>query len=270
MPKNGHIPLIIAHRGSSALAPENTMAAFHKAIEDRADGLEFDVRLAKDGVPVVFHDATLRRIARKNISVISLRAEELQKLDVGSWFNIKNPRKANLKFSAETIPTLAYLLDVLGDYKGLIYIELKCKADELTTLVRAVIKVVQSSKLFPNIIIKSFKLEAIALTNKLLPEVRTAALFAPKILTILRKQTQLIEKARECKADEISLHFSLATQKIVEKAREFGMPTIIWTADHPVWVKRSCDIGIRAIITNNPARLLVKRDEIFGKHPAFI
>lgn len=269
MQKNGHLPLIIAHRGASALAPENTLAAFQKAIEDRADGLEFDVRLAKDGVPVVFHDATLRRVAKKNLYVNSLTAEELQTVDVGSWFNTKNPRKANYRFSGETIPTLAQLLDVLEDYKGLLYIELKCKDHEINALVEAVTKIIRRSKLFPNITIKSFKLEAIAQTNRLLPEVRTAALFAPKIMTILRKQARLIDKAQECRADELSLHYSLATQKLVGKAKEFGFPTIIWTADHPVWVKRSYDIGIRAIITNNPARLLAKRMELFQKQSAF-
>ncbi len=65
MEKNRNKPLIIAHRGASALAPENTLAAFQKAIEDGAEGIEFDVQLAKDGVPVVFHDFKLERIGRK-------------------------------------------------------------------------------------------------------------------------------------------------------------------------------------------------------------
>lgn len=265
MQKNGHSPLIIAHRGASAIAPENTLAAFQRAIEDGADGLEFDVRLAKDGVPVVFHDATLRRIAGKNIRLTNVNSDELGKLDVGSWFNLKYPKKAVQKFSSETIPTLTEFLEFLGDYKGLLYLELKCKEAEIQTLVKAVTEIVKNSKLFPKITIKSFKLEAVAHTNKLLPEVRTAALFAPKIMTLLKKQSYLIEKAQECKADELSLHFSLATHKLVESAESQGFSTIIWTADHPVWVKRASEIGLKAIITNNPARLLAKRYEFFNK-----
>ncbi len=265
MHKNGHLPLIIAHRGASAVAPENTLAAFQRAIEEGADGLEFDVRLAKDGVPIVFHDAQLRRIANRNVSVIKFTAEELQTLDVGSWFNLKYPKKANEKFSRETIPTLEQFLSFLGDYRGLLYLELKCKEAEISTLVKNVTEIVKKSKLFPNIIIKSFKLKAVTETNKILPEVRTAALFAPEVMTILRKQIRLIEKARECHADELSLHFSLATHKIVKRAEKQGMPTIIWTADHPVWVKRASEIGLKAIITNNPARLLAKRHELFNK-----
>lgn len=266
MQKNGNSPLIIGHRGSSSLAPENTLAAFQKAIEDGADGLELDVRLAKDGVPVVFHDATLRRIAGKKNRVINVNSEELQTLDVGSWFNLKYPNKFNSKFSQERIPTLEKFLDFLGDYKELVYLELKCsRADEIPHLVKAVTEIVKKSKLFPYITIKSFALEAVAWTNKLLPEVHTAALFAPKIMTLLDKQSYLIAKARECKADELSLHFSLATYKLVENASNQGLSTIIWTADHPVWVKRASEIGLKAIITNNPARLLAKRHEVFRK-----
>jgi glycerophosphoryl diester phosphodiesterase len=265
MHKNGHSPFIIGHRGASAIAPENTLAAFQKAIDDGADGLEFDVRLSKDGVPVVFHDATLRRIAGRNLRVISLNSEELEKLDVGSWFNAKYPNKYNENFSRERVPTLEKFLEFLGDYKGLLYLELKCKETEIPQLVRAVAEVVKKSKLFANITIKSFTLEAVAETNRLLPEVRTAALFAPKITTLLDKQSYLIAKAQECQADELSLHFSLATYKLVESAKLQGLPTIIWTADHPVWVKRASEIGLKAIITNNPARLLAKRHEVFNK-----
>lgn len=265
MSKNRHLPLIIAHRGASVSAPENTLAAFQKAIEEGADGLEFDVRIAKDGVPIVFHDATLRRIAKRNIKVINFTAQEMQNLEVGNWFNLKYPKKADPKFSRETVPTLAQFFDFLGDYQGLLYLELKCKEAEIPALVKNVTEIVRKSKLFPNLIIKSFKLKAVAETNKILPEVRTAALFAPQIMTILQKQTHLIDKAKECQADELSLHFSLATQKIVESAENQGLPTVIWTADHPVWVKRASEIGLKAIITNNPARLLAKRYEFFNK-----
>lgn len=156
MHKNGHSPLIIGHRGASALAPENTFASFRKAIEDGADGLEFDIRLAKDGVPIVFHDATLRRIAGKRLRVINFTAEQLQTLDIGSWFNAKYPNKYDEKFSQETVPTLEQFLEFLGDYKGLLYLELKCKEAELSQLVKAVTEIVKKSKLFANIIIKKF------------------------------------------------------------------------------------------------------------------
>ncbi len=265
MSKSANSPLIIAHRGASKFAPENTLAAFRKAIEDGADGLEFDVRFAKDGVPIVFHDAMLRRTANRNVRVTNFTSSELQNFDIGSWFNLKYPKKADSKFSLETIPTLSRFLEFLGDYKGLLYLELKCKEAELKPLVKAVTDIVRNSKLFSRITIKSFNLEAVAETNRLLSDVKTAALFAPEIMTILNKQSHLIEKAQDCGANELSLHYSLATQKIVESAENQGLSTIIWTADHPVWVKRACEIGLKAVITNNPQRLLAKRHEFLNK-----
>ncbi|MDQ3180314.1 MAG: glycerophosphodiester phosphodiesterase, partial [Acidobacteriota bacterium] len=96
------------------------------------------------------------------------------------------------------------------------------------------------------------------------PEVKTAALFAPKILTILRKEKRLVKIASELGADQISLHFSLCTRKLMEKAAKKNLAVTIWTADNPHWVKRALDLGINAIITNNPARLLAKKQEIFA------
>jgi glycerophosphoryl diester phosphodiesterase len=265
MHANGNKPLIIAHRGASALAPENTLAAFGKAIEDGADGIEFDVRIAKDGVPVVFHDSTLRRMVKKEGRTSHFTAAELQTLDIGAWFNDKNPLKASRSFSGETIPTLERLFSFLKGYQGRLYLEMKGSLAEISALAEVVAKTVRKTDFLPQTIVKSFKLEAIEKVKNLLPEIYTAALFAPKILTLLRKQSRLIERAKDSRADELSLHYSLATEKLVRNAKREGMPTTIWTADHPIWVRRAREIGVHAIITNNPARLLAKRYEILQK-----
>ena len=257
-------PLIVAHRGASALAPENTLAAFQKAIEDGAEGIEFDVQLAKDGVPIVFHDFSLERIGQKKGFVADYTSLELQNLDVGSWFNLKNPSKANCKFSDEAVPTLAQLLNFLKDYKGLIYIELKCDEAETFALVKAVCEIIRNSNLLPLMIVKSFNLDAIFQIKQLLPEVRTAALFAPKIRTILNYKKILLEKAERCSADELSIHRALATRSFVQKASRHRFLVTIWTVNNVVWVKRAADLGINAIITNNPAKLFVKKQDIFS------
>ncbi len=261
--KTSKTPLIIAHRGASSLAPENTVAAYRKAIEDSAEGIELDVRLSKDGVPMVFHDDTLERLAGVEGRVIDRSIAELKRVDVGSWFNLKNPRLFDSGFSNERIPTFEELLEFLKDFKGLIYVELKCQKEEIAPLVKAVCKLVESSKLFPQIILKSFKLRAVSLAKVILPEIHTASLFAPKILNVFHKNKHLLKKAEDCLADEVSLHYSLATKNFVWRARDLGFPITIWTADHPRWVNRAAKLGIKAIITNDPARLLSKRDEIF-------
>lgn len=260
-------PLIIAHRGASEIAPENTLAAFRRAIADGAEGVEFDVRLSKDGVPVVFHDAKLDRIARIDGRLSDFTAAELQKLDVGSWFNLENPKAADADFSAERISTLGEVLEYLRGFFGLIYVELKARESEnIEPLVRAVCREIAHSPLLPQIIVKSFRLQAIPEIRCYCPEVKTAALFAPKIMTILRKEKYLLKLAQEFKADQVSLHFSLVTRKFAEKAAKTNLPVTIWTADNPLWVKRALKLGIGAIITNNPARLLKKRREIINKN----
>ena len=254
-------PLIIAHRGASALAPENTLAAFGKAIADGADGLEFDVRLTKDGEPVVFHDATLRRLSDRKNLVSSLTTAELQKIDVGSWFARRRTNQSGDDFSGERIPTLRALLDFLKDYKGLIYIELKCRESEIEKLSRAVCRIISDSPLLPQIIVKSFQLEVIPHIRRHCPKVKTGALFSPKILTILRKEKRLVNIADELGADMISVHFALATRKMMKKAEKLNLPVTIWTVDNPRWIKRAFDLGLFAVITNNPAILLAKREE---------
>ncbi len=256
------MPLIIAHRGASKHAPENTFAAFKRAIEAGADGIELDVRLAKDGVAMVFHDSSLKRIAGRKGKIAQYTSIELGSIDAGSWFNRAAPKHADPKYKQESIPTLAETLEFLKDFKGLIYIELKCKEADAEGLAKAVCDVICSSKLLPQIAVKSFKLNAIPHIKKFCPSVRTAALFAPKIKNILRKDKHLLNLAEEAGADEISLHFTLATRKLIKKAAKRNLRVIIWTADSPRWVRRALKLGLAAIITNDPARLLARRNEI--------
>jgi len=128
-------PLIIAHRGASASAPENTLAAFRAAVDAGADGIEFDVQLAADGVPVVIHDTDLRRTASVDKRVADLTSLQLSKTDVGSWFAAQ--------FRIETVPTLEQTLHLLRDFNGLIYIELKCELDNFKPLAAAVCDVIR-------------------------------------------------------------------------------------------------------------------------------
>lgn len=255
-------PLIIAHRGASELAPENTLAAFQKACEDKAEGIEFDVQLTKDNQAVVFHDEDLLRIAGKEILIKDLTAEELKLFDVGSWFNQKFPDQASEDFANERISTLAEVLEFLKDYQGVIYIELKCTEKQTEHLSKAVCGAIKDSHLLPNIIVKSFNLDTIPYIKKLCPNVKTATLFAPKVLILLRKEKRLINIAKELKVDFLSLHFSLVTKKLMKKAEKENLKVAIWTADNPRWVKRGLKLGIEHIITNNPARLLKQRREI--------
>jgi glycerophosphoryl diester phosphodiesterase len=262
--ESGRTPLIIAHRGSSAFAPENTFAAFRRAIDDGAEGIEFDVQLSLDGVPVVFHDETLARTAMLEGDVSRFTAARLGRIDNGSWFNAAHPKRANTDFRNETIKTLEETLDFLSDFTGRIFVELKCPDDDVENLSRAVCDVLRSSALKQQIVVKSFRLAIIPLVKMHCPDLRTAALFAPKIMTILRKEKHLVKIAAEFGADELSVHYSLATRQLMKKAERFGLPVTIWTIDSPRWVKRAARLGIESIITNDPQRLLKRRTELIA------
>jgi glycerophosphoryl diester phosphodiesterase len=249
-------PLIVAHRGASAHAPENTIAAFQKAIDEGAEGVEFDLHLAKDGIPVVIHDDDLRRTAMRPECVSNLTSKELAAIDVGSWFNAKHPHLADPNFSNQTIPALTGVLDLLKDFGGLIYIELKCGERDYVDLVTAVCELVRDSRQLSQMIIKSFKLGAIPEVRHLLPSVQTAALFAPEVMLYLRRREHIIALAREFGADQLSVHHALVTPRLCRLASEAKMPLTVWTIDDPLWLARRRNLAITAVITNDPARML--------------
>ena len=250
-------PLIIGHRGASAHAPENTLAAFRRAVEDGADGVEFDVRLSKDGIPVVIHDSRLLRTTGVNRRVSDLTAEELARVDAGSWFNAAHPAKARPEFSAEGVPSLRCVLKSLEEIRGPIFIELKCRTEKaVSPLVESVCREVADSPLRSSVIIESFHLAVIPQTRALLPGVKTAALFAPKIKRLLRKEKYLINIASELGADHLCVHKSLVSGKLVRQAEKHGIPVSVWTANSARWVSRATKQGLYAIITNDPSKLL--------------
>lgn len=257
-------PLIIAHRGASVDAPENTLAAFEAALDAGADGVEFDVQLAADGVPVVIHDETLKRTGRLPKRVADLTSGQLGETDVGSWFNAKFPHRARSGFSNETVPTLERSLRMLTDFRGLIYVELKCDQSNYGPLAEGVCDQLRDSPLLERIVISSFTLPAIAEIRRLLPAVETAALFQPSISTILNRSLRVITAAEKHGAAQLSLHYSLATPKLCSMAGEAALPVTVWTVDHIKWLDHALNRDIRALITNDPAKLIARRREVSG------
>lgn len=261
-------PLIFGHRGSSFSAPENTLIAFKKSYEDGADGIEFDVRLSKDGEVVVIHDASLKRTGGRNDLVSNLSAKELSRIDVGSWFNHRFPIKAKEEFSKATIPTLKEVFEEFkkdpyanadgNDFFFQLYVEMKCDAGEdYKVLVDAVAKEIHSHKIEKQVVVESFDLKAIKELKSIAPEIKTAALFEPKFLRLVRTKKRLIDEALLHDADEIAPHYTLATREMVKASSLAGLKTVIWTTDNPVWIQRAIKYGIHAVITNNP-RIMIE------------
>src|SRR5260370_10924895 len=117
--------LIMAHRGASVIAPENSFAAFALAMESGADGIELDVLLSRDGVSVVIHDATLRRTGLRQEAVAQMDSKQLGKVDAGSWFNRAHPRRAREEYTRECVPTLDQVFRLFRDSDARLYVEMK-------------------------------------------------------------------------------------------------------------------------------------------------
>lgn len=256
-------PLIIGHRGASAIAPENTLGAFVSAIAAGADGIEFDVRLAADGVPVVIHDDSLKRTAGQPLPVNSLSSAELQRVNVGNWFARARKLPAN-KFAAETVPTLEQLFSLFSTNSLLLYLEIKCTPSEREQAVAASVKLIERFNLQSRVIVECFDLDTIAHVKNVEASIRTAALFEPKLAApqALFAGQRLIAQARAAGADEIALHYKLAQKRLIHLARNAGLRVVVWTVDDLRWISKARDLEVEAIITNDPARMLAQRTNL--------
>lgn len=239
------VPLIIGHRGASAVAPENTMAAFQEAIAVGADGIEFDVRLASDGVPVVIHDSTLRRTGGVNRRVADLSWDELSKVDVGGWFKAGS-------FAGETVPSLAQLFELFRTNNRSLYLEMKCDSPaEYKPLAEACCRMIDKYSLKERVVVECFQLSALGIVKEIDPNIKTAALF-DRVFT----DQSVVTRATEIGAMAVALHHRLGRKNLVGKAKQAGLHVAVWTVDDPIWIDRARAMNVDALITNDPARML--------------
>ncbi len=246
----GH-PLVIGHRGASRFAPENTSAAFRLAQESAADGVEFDVRLTRDGIPVIIHDDNLRRTGNSNGRIANLSLEEVKKFDVGSW--------RGSEFKGESVPTLTELFDLFSS-NGLLYLEMKSDVATRQRLAEACCEYILNSGLKERVIVECFDLEAIKIVKTIDSSIATAALFEPSLKALpMTTGERLVEKARAVGANEIALNHRLTNERTVTRAREAGLKVVVWTVDDPLWINRAVDYGIEALITNDPNTMIEAR-----------
>ncbi|HEX3559600.1 MAG TPA: glycerophosphodiester phosphodiesterase [Pyrinomonadaceae bacterium] len=254
----GHIPhsvpLIIGHRGASGYAPENTLAAFDMALQEGADGIEFDVRLARDRVPVVIHDASLLRTAYLERLVEEFDSTLLSQCYVGEWYNAHRPKLARESFVWEQIPTLAQVCERYGAHH--LYIEMKCEQpSRRAELARVVVGLLREHGLGERVVVKSFEHDSLVEVKRLAPEVRTAALFGRSWPRPLVPAAKIIRGAEACGADEISLHRSLLRKTTVKAAQRRGFEVVVWTANSSVLLRRAVALNLRAVITDYPRYL---------------
>lgn len=229
-----------AHRGSSKICPENTMAAFRKALEQGATGIETDVQLTKDGQMVLIHDETLDRTTSGTGWVKDYSLQELQVLDAGSKFDAA--------FQGECIPTLDELLELVKDSGTIVNIELKNGTILYEGLEQKVIERVRAFQMADRVVISSFNHYSLYLCKQIAPEIRTGILYMEGLY-------EPWEYAATLQADALHAYHYAVLPEFVQGAKALGKAYHPFTVNDIKEMQRLLEAGVDGIITDYPDRL---------------
>jgi len=240
-PKENFNVKIIAHRGNSSEAPENTSAAFFKAEEVNADFIEFDVHLTKDGVPVVIHDLTLDRTTNttKPTSLLNARFNDIRDLDAGSWFGDA--------YQGQVIPTLEEVLTLPINVGMLVEIKpYTAPADELAFAVaEALIRTDHARKNRP-LIVGSMSPDVLSELRALVPD---------QAIIAIVETMESYEGHQKLNPDLYAINKSLVTPDLIAKIHSQGKEVWTWTVDEKGSMRHMAKLGIDGIITNVPRQV---------------
>jgi len=244
-------PLIIAHRGWSAKAPENTLAAFRSAMEFGVDGLELDVHQSKDGHIVICHDERLERTTDGKGLIADHTLDELKRLDAGSWFDAA--------YAGEKLPTLEELfraIHALG-WRGLINIELKTSVQRYPGIESKVAELVREFDLVDQVLISSFNHDSLVESRRVAPELPTAALYSKAF-------PEPWNYARSLGCAALHPAHPAVTAELVAGTHVAALTVNAWTVDDPDLARSLAETGVDGIITNAPDRI---REALFPGAP---
>lgn len=237
---------IVAHRGASHDAPENTLASIRLAWRQNADAAEFDIYLSRDGKVVVLHDKDTKRVAGVDRPVAEQTLAELRQLDVGRW---KGPR-----FAGERIPTLAEMLAAVPPGKR-VFIEVKTGAE----IVPALCRDLDAARLKPaQTAVISFNAEVIAAVKRARPELQAYWIVSLKPAKGKRPPTAeaVIERAKAARADGVDLSASEALDRdYAAKVKAAGLQLHVWTVNDAAVARRMHALGVASITTDRPGWL---------------
>ncbi|MGY4879534.1 glycerophosphodiester phosphodiesterase family protein [Vreelandella aquamarina] len=257
---------IIAHRGSSMVAPENTLSAIRQALADGANSVEIDVQLTSDQHVMLYHDTSLQRLTGLPRNFTELTREELSQLDVGNWFGAEH--------RGERIPTLADALRTVRGSASLM-IELKPEFGHERTLANAVLRVLEEENHqrlicwaeqtnhihayatcgFPDVFAE---MRIAVMTPSLLRYIESAA---PQLRTTLLAQLIMPGTLNRRDFDALGLRHNRITPNEIRLARLYGYEVHAWTVNSPARMSTLIDMGVDGIITDYPQQLAQLMDE---------
>ncbi len=250
-------PLVIGHRGNSSSAPANTIESMRQAIELGVDMIELDVRMSKDGIPVLIHNDTVDETTNGHGEVASLTLAQLKEFDAGSW--------KDKKYANERIPTLKEALEFA---KGKVYLSLDLK-DE-SAIVPMITDIHNANMRDSVVICGCYESQAKQIWD-----------IDKNITVLFNTDSQLEEKAKQkdnsefidqyisraCKErfSVLNVSYKFVNEELTYKAHLRGLSVWVWTVDNIDDMIRLIDIGVDAIYSNFPGKLLKVRNGLFGK-----
>ena len=232
----------IAHRGASALAPENTLPAFQLAIESGADEVELDVVRCATGEPVVIHNETVDKTTEGTGAVADKSLAEIKELDAGSWFDEK--------FRGATVPTLDEVFELVGE-KVAVNVEIKGESLSADGLERVVVESIRRHGMTNRVMVSSFNPCRLWRVRSLAPELRTALIFSPYSSLYLRKAWF----APILKVGGLHAFHSMVNERFVNRAHRRGLWVYAWTVDEPEMMLKLIRAGVDGVVTNDPGLL---------------
>ena len=228
--------MIFAHRGASHYRPENTIASYKYAYELGADGIELDVQLSSDNVPVLYHDWFFDKITGRKDLVTDMNSAEIKKLDAGSVFSDK--------YKGEQVPFLEEALSIIPEGKY-VNIEMKKTCFNEKPLEEEVVKAVEKSGIADRVIISSFNHYSIKKVEELNPDIKRALLFNSM-------PVDPFSYAEKFGCYSFHPGFVYVNSSDVKTLKEHNIKVFPWVVDIPFYAEKLFDIGVDGIITNIP------------------
>jgi glycerophosphoryl diester phosphodiesterase len=223
---------IMAHRGSSAAAPENTLAAIRQAIDDGADFVEIDVQETADGEVVVFHDSDFMKLAGVDLKIWDATVDDLGEIDIGSSFSPE--------FKDERVPTLAQVLEACKGKIG-VNIELKYYGHD-QRLEQRVAEIVEAHEMTPQVLAMSLKMDGVEKMKSLRPNWKVGLLMSVSA-----------GKLSDIEADFLAVNAGFADRGLIRSAHDSGKEVYVWTVDDAATMSAMISRGVDGLLTNKPA-----------------
>lgn len=251
-----HPPLRIGHRGAAGEAPENTLASFDLAWRQGVDGIEFDVQLSSDGVPVVIHDPRLLRTTSGSGWVWEHRASVLRRLDAGSWFNRRYRLRSRERYAGARIPLLSEALHWAMTRHCRAFVEIK---DYRESVAARVIEEIDRADAWPWVHVLSFDLPTLHRVRELKGQAQVGLDFSGRLMPIRR--------ALKLGAAALLPHWAIASRRFIRRAHRAGLQVFPWTVNYPLHMQRKILEGVDGLITNYPARLTAVMERLKQTRP---